>query len=158
MSRPRCAKEGCGRLERDDIHCGCIACMDFAHAFIPPAVPENSFDAITRDRFSGEHNRPAEPAAAPGTKGEPLCYCGHAERHHPESRGTYCVMAHCFCRKFRAVASDPNKSGWSVWNCDDGTVQVVPKFGKEHTFYADCWCNPHWDTKVKGLLIHECDN
>ena len=45
-----------------------------------------------------------------------------------------------------------------VENDQDDVLEVMPLFGKAHIHSTECWCHPHWDTKVKGLLIHECDN
>lgn len=53
---------------------------------------------------------------------------------------------------------DTKELRWVVVSSSDKIVHVVPMFGRPHSLQADCWCQPHWDTKAERLLIHECDN
>lgn len=56
-------------------------------------------------------------------------------------------------------ASEGKGISWAVYvHSDDKSVHVVPKFGRVHLLSMKCWCAPHRDTKMRTLLIHECDN
>lgn len=66
-------------------------------------------------------------------------------------------MPACKLEENRPMTDTPTK-GWKIWKCEDGTIQVIPAFGRKHITNTGCWCSPHWDTRAPNLLVHECDN